>query len=204
MEVQEVMELSVEEAATLAGVSSRTIRNWIAAGDLEARNTPNGRKVRKADVVELLRKKGYAPPELETTVINLADARQEREQRVAHEPEETQAVNVNPTESPSSPNGNPTLSPELINVVLQPLVSQLNAAVERAERKERENLELAGRVGYLQAKVQQYEEQVKLLEAPKTPPEEPPEAPPLTQPPTAAPETTPEHKPWYKRLFALE
>lgn len=201
-------ELTVAEAAAFAGVSDRTIRNWINEGNLSATNTPAGRKVRKDDVVGVLREKGYAPPELET-IINLSDARAEREQRVVPEPEVTQTL---PTPEPAQqpqlhPSPGTQLTPEVINVVLQPLVEQLNAANARAERKEQENLELAGRIGYLQAKVQQYEEQVKLLEAPKESPVAPPEALPLTQPPVAAPEPIPDapaRLPWYKRLFSTE
>lgn len=176
-------ELSVAEAAGFAGVSDRTIRNWINDGELEARNTPQGRKVRKDAVASLLREKGYAPPELETIVVQVPLTRPVAPQEPRSEPE---------------PLPTPLLSPELINVVLQPLVEQLNQANARAEKKERENLELAGRIGYLQAKVQQYEERVLLLEPPKEPDltsqaaMSDGEGQTLTSPP------------WWKRLFGLE
>lgn len=195
-------ELTVAEAAVFASVSDRTIRNWINDGSLAATNTPAGRKVRKTDVVGVLREKGYAPPELET-IVNLADARAEREQRVAHEAEPITPHSPETGERPPSVPTNGTIAPETINLILQPLVEQLNAANARAERKERENIELAGRVGYLQAKVQQYEERVLLLEAPQSPPE----ALPLTQPPMVAPDAPndpPARLPWYKRLFGAE
>ncbi len=43
--------------------------------------------------------------------------------------------------------------------------------LEKLERAHRENLELAGRVGFLQAKLQDAEEEIRMLRAPAQPPE---------------------------------
>lgn len=208
------MEMTVVEAAAFASVSDRTIRNWINEGALAASNTPAGRKVGKEQLLDALRAKGYAPPALDTVELfpqRHAEATPKRAAAaVVTEEQETgpTAAETSPTDTPQPvATAGPALAPETINLILQPLVEQLNAANARAERKEQENLELAGRVGYLQAKVQQYEERVLLLEAPKESPVAPPEVLPLTQPPMAAPEAVPDAEkrlPWYKRLFSTE
>lgn len=42
--------VSAEEAATLAGVSARTVRRWINSGDVQAADGPKGRTVSVSDV----------------------------------------------------------------------------------------------------------------------------------------------------------
>ncbi len=213
----EAQEMTVAEAAVFASVSDRTIRNWINEGSLAAINTPSGRKVRKDAVVGVLREKGYAPPELVTPDIlpdtgppEIVQLRRVTELPPQPQDEVAQSrpAQEAPPQSQEAPSPNSVLTPQMINVVLQPLVQQLDAANERAEKKERENLELAGRIGYLQAKVQQYEERVLLLEAPRDTPQASPDALPITQPPVAAlsptPESDPVRVPWYKRLFGSE
>jgi len=210
----EIREMTVAEAAVFASVSDRTIRNWINEGAIAATNTPAGRKIGKEQLLDALRAKGYAPSTLDTVELFPQQPAEATPKWAAAAVvvEEQETV---PTPVETSPNGAqqlvaataPILTPETINLVLQPLVQQLEAANARAERKEKENLELAGRVGYLQAKVQAYEERFLLLEAPKVTPQASPEALPLTQPslatdPTPAPK--PAKVPWYKRLFGSE
>ncbi len=210
----EIREMTVAEAAEFASVSDRTIRNWINEGAIGAINTPAGRKVGKEQLLDALRAKGYAPPALDTVELFPQQPAEATPKRAAaavvvedQETVPTQAgTSLNGAQQPVAATA-PVLTPETINLVLQPLVQQLEAANARAERKEKENLELAGRVGYLQAKVQAYEERALLLEAPKETPQASLEALPLTQSPLAtepSPAPEPAKVPWYKRLFGLE
>ena len=67
---------------------------------------------------------------------------------------------------------------------------------EELERLRRENQQLAGQVGFLQARVQDQERQIALLMAPKEPEEARPEPEPA---PKDAPGTV--KAPWWRRVF---
>lgn len=179
--------LTTAQAAALAGVSEKSIRNWLKAGQLKPMATTEGRRIAKADLMEYLRERA------QTAVENLP-----QEVRPELPPESVPSPEPPPVEAPT-----PSISPELINVVLQPLLERLDISEKERRRLHDENIELAGRIGYYQAELAQYKDRVLLLEAPK----EPPEALPLTQPPMAAhdaPQSPPVRLPWYKRLFGLE
>lgn len=189
--VTEQTELTVGKAAVLAGVSDRTIRNWINAGELPARSEPGGRKIRKGILLDLLAEKGYAPPILDTpellveaVVAAMASPTDRAEGAVAPESASTEG-------SASAEATATMVTPEMINVILQPLVDQLKEECARTERLHRENLELAGRIGFLQAKLMETER--KLLLEPAEPVE------------MAAPENLAaivDHRAWWKKLFA--
>lgn len=55
--------LTAAEAATLAAVSVRTVRNWIAEGLLTATPSRRGRLVQRADLLALMRQKGLGGAE---------------------------------------------------------------------------------------------------------------------------------------------
>ncbi len=169
-ETETSAELTTAEAAALAGVSDRTIRNWIKEGRLPAERTEEGRRVRKGDLLVLLHERVQAV----AGQLPLAEA----EAATAETATETVAA------APAA-----ETSPETVTALLAKLSAMLEqAAAERPERERlhRENLELAGRIGFLQAKLQEAEHKVFLLQAP---------AETATAAETAA-------CPWWKRLFA--
>jgi excisionase family DNA binding protein len=195
--------LTTAQAAALAGVSEKSVRNWLKAGHLTPLATLEGRRIDKQQLLDYLRERA------EATVSHLPP-----EVRPGIAPE-SEPISVPAPEA--SPNGHyveevppapepvaPPLTPETINIVLQPLLDRLNESEKERRRLHDENIELAGRVGYYQAELAQYKERVLLLEAPKevTPPlplsEDPPEG---HQMPRRRAE---EPKPWYKRLLGLE
>ncbi len=170
-ETETSAELTTAEAAALAGVSDRTIRNWIKEGRLPAERTEEGRRVRKGDLLVLLHERIQAV----AGQLPLAEA----EAATAETATETVAA------APAA-----ETSPEPVTALLAKLSALLEqATAERSERERlhRENLELAGRIGFLQAKPQEAERQIFLLQAP---------AETETVAETAA-------RPWWKRLFAL-
>ncbi len=203
----ELVELTVSGAAALAGVSERTIRNWINAGELAARSEPSGRKIRKAYFLDLLERKGYAPPPVETpelvveavvaaaTVTTEATETAERLAETLAAAEGVVAKATAGMETSEALHAEPSAATETTSLILQSLVEQLNAERARTNQLHRENLELAGRIGFLQAKLMETEQ--KLLTAIAEPPE-PPE--------NAAAETAedPEgRRPWWKKLLSL-
>ncbi len=171
--------LTTAQAAALAGVSEKSIRNWIKAGQLPLVPSVEGRRIEKQALLDYLRDRAEAaithlPPEARPDIVPDGG------------PEIGAAPPAGPESEPvpgASPE--PRIGPELINLVIQPLREQLEQAQQRADRLHQENLELAGRVGFYQAKVQDYERRL-LLEAPKGEP---------------APGRSPEPVPWWKRLF---
>ncbi len=177
----ELVELTVSDAATLAGVSDRTIRNWINAGELAARSEPSGRKIRKAYLLDLLERKGYAPPPVETpelvveavvaaaTVTTEATETAERLAETLAAAEGIVAEATAGMETSEAVHAEPAAGTETTNLILRSLVEQLNAERTRTTQLHRENLELAGRVGFLQAKLMETEQ--KLLAASTEPAE---------------------------------
>ncbi len=163
-ETETAAELTTAEAAALAGVSDRTIRNWIKEGRLPAERTEEGRRVRKGDLLALLH---------------------ERIQAVAGQLPLAEAETATVAAAPAA-----ETSPEALTALLAKLSAMLEqAAAEPSERERlhRENLELAGRIGFLQAKLQEAEQKIFLLQAP------------------AGTETVAEAsaRPWWKRILAL-
>lgn len=69
----------------------------------------------------------------------------------------------------------------------------LGGLVTLVDKLTQQNLELAGRVGFYQARVQQLEETVRALSAPAAPNEAP-----AAQEPMVAVETMPTPRPWWR------
>ena len=124
--------LTIKEAARHFGVSERTIRRRIAAGELQARRVPMAQ--------------GYQ------VFVYLGDN---------HE-----SANDN-LDTPSV-----MLDDILDNKVgVQVDNAALLKALDHIRQLEQEKTQLAGQVGFLQAKLQDAEERIRLLEAPKEPEE---------------------------------
>jgi excisionase family DNA binding protein len=179
-------ELTASEAAHLAGVSDRTVRNWINEGKLAARMEPGGRKIKRSDLVALLVEKGYAPPPMEPVELF---AGTDPESLVADEA----PIPDDPAlpEEPETERMEAAVPVEVLTTLLQPLSEQLAAERQRSDRLQRENLELAGRVGFLQAKLQETEQ--KLLTTPRAAVQEPADVPEDPEPSIS----------WWKRLLGL-
>lgn len=136
-------ELSTAEAAALAGVSARTVRNWIRFGQVDGVQRVDGWRVTRASLEAHLAARAAG----EATVV--ADA----------EPAPLD-------DAPPGGAASPALSRAVVETVLSALVAELERA--RAERDElrRENRDLAGQLGYLRAEVAQRDRQIALLAAP--------------------------------------
>ncbi len=167
-------ELTTAAAAALAGVSDRTIRNWIKDGRLPAHLIDEGRRVYKNDVLAVVQERVQSVAgtlAVETTSYAPAEIVAEETAPVAEPVTATvaaeSAAETTPEQVPNGHESSQVLTPELINVVLQPLASQLEQSERERRRLHDENLELAGRLGYFQAELDKYKERVLLLEAPK-------------------------------------
>lgn len=175
---EQVDGLSVQEAAAHFGVSEKTIRRRIHSGELPAYKLPvsQGYEWRVRLVGQM------------DTDAAQVDAPSSVQMNGGTDQVDGPAEQLDPP--PDQPaEGRGSLDPGLITVVLQPLREELEEARREQRHLHQENLELAGRCGFYQAKMQEYEQHILLLEAPK-----------------GAPETTPEpaQLPWWKRLFGLE
>ena len=133
--------VSVQEAAQILGFSEKTIRRRIKAGTLTAHRLPTSQGYEWR--VQLDAVTDQAPP-------SLAD---QMDGPHGHLPSD--AVQVDSQKN------------EAENATAAPLNSASNEALLKAldfaERLQRENMELAGRVGFLQAKLQTAEEQILAL-----------------------------------------
>ncbi len=139
--------LTLREAASLADVSVRSIRNWINEGKIPVVLQLDGKKVRREELRSFLETRHSSPPALKETP-----------------------------------------SPQVHGVPgLERLVELLAAEREKSERLSQQNFELAGRLGFYQAKLQEAEKQILLLSAP-TQVEEAASSPSL---------------PWWKRFLGL-
>ncbi len=175
--------LTTAEAAALAGVSEKSIRNWIKSGQIALVPSIEGRRVDKQALLDYLRDRAEAtltqlPPEARPDMV----------------PDSAPEVEASPSSSlesvpPPETLPEPQINSELINIVLQPLREQLEQAQARLDRLHQENLELAGRVGFYQGRLHEFEQRVLLLESPREVEEPPP------------PEGTETSVPWWKRLF---
>jgi len=166
-------ELTTAAAAALAGVSDRTIRNWIKDGRLPAHLIDEGRRVYKNDLLAVVQERVQSVAgalAVETTSYAPAEIVAEETVPVAEPVTATaaaeSAAETTPEQVPNGYESSQVLTPELINVVLQPLVSQLEQSERERRRLHDENLELAGRLGYFQAELDKYKERVLLLGAP--------------------------------------
>ena len=205
--------VSVQEAAAAFGRSEKTIRRRIKAGTLAAHRVPTSQgyewRVHLNGVGE--RASDSVVPNACPVAVQVHD-HEDRVPGTPAEPKSDQAplasrlVDQEPgphighldgraahlpgydDQAPSQPEH--TVDQETGHIAASPDRALLKA-LDLTDRLQRENMELAGRVGFLQAKLQTAEEQLLALAAP-TPP----------QPATDEPSSDPD-QPWWKRLFGL-
>lgn len=183
--VDQVGGISVQEAAEYFGVSEKTIRRRIHNGELTAYKLPVSQgyewRIRVDGLVDTDAAQVDAPSSVQVNgSVSQVDGH-------------TKHLDTSP-DQPAEDRG--SLDPAVLNVVLQPLREELERARREQRRLHEENLELAGRLGFYQAKVREYEQRILLLEAPT---EEPGG---VTEVTVVTPETA--VRPWWRRLFGLE
>jgi excisionase family DNA binding protein len=173
MSVQVDSSLSVQEAAARYGVSEKTIRRRIKSGTLPAFQQPTSQGFEWRVQVD------GAAAQVDSMGAQVDG------QPVQVPPQTT--VQVDSTEEPAAPAA---------------ADAALLKSLDMVDRLQRENLELAGQVGFLQAKLQAAEQRILLLEAQSV--EQPTEIEAETKPgDTQAPgqEETRRGRPWWRRLF---
>ena len=161
--------LSIEEATHHYNLSERTIRRYIKQGRLEAFRRPTRRGFEwRVHPGQTLANDAHNDGHIVVTIASNDDQ---------------QTVNVSPATDPAP----------------EPPSEVAMRALELAERLQRDNAalvqrneQLAGQVGYLQARVQDQERQIALLEAPK-------DEPVATPRPNADAGT--ERRSWWRRIF---
>jgi excisionase family DNA binding protein len=176
-EVEVSAELSVQEAAYLAGVSERAVRNWLRDKKLPYTLSEQGKRISRSALLHFLQER--------------------RDQLAGPRTEATEPPSASAEPTPIRRPGTPEVAPEPSPAPPEPLTAPLVALVEKLHK---ENVELAGRVGFYQAKMQEYESRILLLEAPRQP------APVATPepPPPVIPDQEPAAPPWWKRIFGIE
>ncbi len=155
--------LSVSEAAAHFSVSERTIRRRIKDGSLTASKLPTTQ--------------GYE------WRVHLDGASDQIDGVSTRQPVNVDGSNVHVTGN-SSTQADPTIARAL------ELIERIHEdQTEELERLRRDNQQLAGQVGFLQAKLQEAEKTISLLMAPKDEPEPEPTA-------------EPDRRPWWRRLLS--
>ncbi len=158
--------LTIKEAAEHFGVSERTIRRRIAAGELRATRAPMAQ--------------GY---QVFVQIDNLD---------TVHDQVDTGSVNV---DTPLDNLDSSALDVPVMAVVMD----ELDRVHAENQRLHDQTIQLAGQVGFLQAQLQQAQEQVRLLTDSQRTPEQPaPDAEPTPQ----AVDQPAKRVPWWRRLFA--
>ncbi len=138
-----VRTVGTAEAAYTLGISERTVSRWVEKGKLHG---------------EL--EDGVLMVHLESApAVSLADT---NGQVTAHADSRGQGA-----ATPADMRGHIDLEAMLS------LSDRMQESLALVDRLQRENTELAGRVGFLQAKLQDAEQQIKMLAAPKEPEPEP-------------------------------
>jgi excisionase family DNA binding protein len=133
--------LSVQEAADALGCSEKTIRRRIKAGSINAHRLPTSQGYEWR--VQLDGAVDQAPPSPAVQVNG----------QNGHLPGDADQVDTHTPGQIDSPAASEH----------EPSNEALLKALDFAERLQRENMELAGRVGFLQAKLQTAEEQILAL-----------------------------------------
>jgi len=151
-------ELTTAEAAAIAGVSARTIRNWRKDNLIAGVQSVDGWRIGRASLLAYLAAREGAEAATEADASGgegVADARARAE---THPPEEAVA------ETAGAEGETTAVASAVVAVVIGALVAELEAAREERERIRRENRDLAHRVGQLEA-----ERERLLLAAPEAP-----------------------------------
>lgn len=178
--------VSVQEAAAVLGLSEKTIRRRIKAGTLPAHRLPTSQGYEWR--VQLTGYDAQVPTPLTNHVDGHAD----------HLPSQNGQAGGQHTESGREEAAPATASSEPADQVDARLDSgrdqAMLKALDLADRLQRENMELAGRLGFLQAKLQHTEERLLALAAGPAPSQPDPTAPP--HPPAAHRPAGPH--PWWK------
>lgn len=173
-------EITSAQAAEIAGVSDRTIRNWITSGKLAARQDHSGRKIRKLDLMALLQANGCATERCSATTETTPRSTMEC---ASETPETASGLSGNITGDFPEDSSAHSKSVAALMELLATERERSDRALELADKLQHQNLELAGRCGYLQAKLEAAEKQVLAL--------------------TAPPEPERPHAPWWKRILGL-
>ena len=169
--------LSIQEAAVFYGVAEKTIRRRIKAGTLRAVQHP---------IAEGFEWRVY--PET-THNHNGASIQRIHEGTLAS----LELGTLGSQESTHSGQVEQPVPKDDSTIVETPAqMPEVLALVQLVDRLQRDNQQLSGQVGFLQARVQDQERQIALLMAPKEEPKEDTHAPPAepVQP-----------RPWWHRLF---
>jgi hypothetical protein len=164
--------VSIQEAAALLGVSAPTIRRWIKSGKVQAiqEPTPQGFEWRVVvpDHIDQVHDRSHT---------------QERDQGT-----DQSLDRVQPESALQAPiHANDHMIDQL------PSDQAMSKAIDLIERLQRENLQLGGRVGWLEAQLQAAQERIRLLEAGHPMGEEEPKEPPAEEPAEDQPS-------WWQRL----
>ncbi len=169
--------LSIQEAAVLYGVTEKTIRRRIKAGTLRAAQHP---------IVEGFEWRVY--PET-TRNYNGASMQGIQEGTLVSINMGTQGTQAS---THSGQMEQPVPNDDSTSVETPVQMPEVLALVQLVDRLQRDNQQLSGQVGFLQARVQEQERTIALLMAPKEEPEEDTHAPPSepVQP-----------RSWWYRLF---
>lgn len=160
---------SIEEAARLLGCSARTIRRRIKAGSLKAfeRPIPRGfewRILLEDEPVEETEGRQAAVIHDKEASQPAEEARQEpvhdRQEPVKHDTGVEE-----PAEPLKEPAGQPEEAPAPSEPGLLKALDMLNKSQDEIKRLQEENKELASRAAYFQAKLQDAQERILMLEA---------------------------------------
>ncbi len=185
------MELSVHEAAERLGVSEATIRRRIRSGEVQAvkRAIPTGYEWRIVITDQL--------------PVTNADQGVVTDDHLAQSPLEAASTNrdqlpvTNADQGVTNDQQGVTSADQ--GVVTAVPMTAFDRVVDENQRLQRENVQLAGQVGFLQSELRQAREQIKLLTDTQHAPEQPtPEAEPTPQPA----EQPAKRVPWWRKWLA--
>ncbi len=187
--------LTIDEAAKLAGVTSRSVRYWIKEEKLACRDDDGVKKIRRDELAAFLKERQSPPPILQEEAASPQEETSSPSEAVSSPRD---AVSSPPEEQPSSVEEAASPMPTGIEKLVDLLVS----TQRRNDTLTEQVFQLSGQLGFYQAKMQEYEQRILLLEAPKVSTnaitlarEEIP-----VDDPVAVVVTT-EPLPWWKRLF---
>ncbi len=149
--------LTIHQAALQLGMSQTTIRRRIKDGSLKASRIPTSQGFEWRILLD-----EQAPATSGAQLVTNGE-------NLPTNSEEGPAIG---DQVPTSDDQLATITDEVASSVmeqLQPLLEQLNAERDRGNELQRQNVELAGRCGYLQARLEASERQVLALTTPQEP-----------------------------------